>query len=188
MGQMLALWRIAAASSFLLLLLTLVLWGRSRFRGDAVAYYWGHKSMSLRNDNGMICVRKEYEEGELMAHHEPKPGWFFSSSIAGMALFLGEVNDDPNGFQWGGFAKANVTADFVMDGMTGTMGVWLLAVPHWALTIVFGIAPLWWGLRERRRRRRLRMNLCGKCGYNLTATPQRCPECGTPVSGDVVHA
>ena len=52
-------------------------------------------------------------------------------------------------------------------------------VPCWALTFLLAIAPAEW---LRRRRRRSRRGFCLTCGYDLRASPNRCPECGTDVA------
>jgi hypothetical protein len=51
-----------------------------------------------------------------------------------------------------------------------------LVLPLWMPTIVFAILPSVWSLR--RRRGPAALNACA-CGYDLRATPERCPECGT---------
>jgi hypothetical protein len=54
-----------------------------------------------------------------------------------------------------------------------------IVVPHWFLVILFATMPLTrLGLFIRRRRRKVE-GRCAKCGYDLRATPERCPECGT---------
>jgi hypothetical protein len=51
-------------------------------------------------------------------------------------------------------------------------------VPHWALVAVTGAAPAWRAWKCSRRRDRVRRQHCPECGYDLRATPDRCPECG----------
>jgi hypothetical protein len=79
-----------------------------------------------------------------------------------------------------GFSKLGFTAlwqpgehAFVQRGV---------AIPWWFLTSVFAITPLrrllaWW-----RARRSTRAGHCQTCGYDLRATPERCPECGRIVN------
>jgi hypothetical protein len=53
-------------------------------------------------------------------------------------------------------------------------------VPHWFLALLFAIPPaLHLRAMIRSRRRRHRAGHCPTCGYDLRATPDRCPECGT---------
>jgi hypothetical protein len=69
--------------------------------------------------------------------------------------------------------------------MFGTRTIYL--VPYWALVVVSSILPAWrWlptAVRWWKARRLGVPGHCRKCGYDLRATPQRCPECGTPAEG-----
>ena len=65
----------------------------------------------------------------------------------------------------------------------GFGGTWsgkhfMLIVPVWAIVLVSGAAAALSWRRTRQVRRAQRMGLCPSCGYDLRATPGRCPECG----------
>jgi hypothetical protein len=56
--------------------------------------------------------------------------------------------------------------------------VLLLTVPYWLPLLVFTTTAWLLARRPLRERRRRRAGHCPACGYDIRATPQRCPECG----------
>jgi hypothetical protein len=51
--------------------------------------------------------------------------------------------------------------------------------PHWFLVLLFAVVPTTHLIPIIRARRRYLAGHCPHCGYDLRATPERCPECGT---------
>ncbi len=57
-----------------------------------------------------------------------------------------------------------------------------VALPFWPLVMLFS-STLWFAwMPLHRRRKRKKLGLCVKCGYDLRGSTERCPECGTEFS------
>jgi hypothetical protein len=54
----------------------------------------------------------------------------------------------------------------------------VLAFPHWMGVAAAAVLPAVWWITSKRLERRRSRGLCLQCGYDLRATPERCPECG----------
>ena len=61
-------------------------------------------------------------------------------------------------------------------GRTPGKAVFVTA-PFWFLAVVFAAPPVL-VVRRAMRRRRMMPGKCRRCGYDLRATPEQCPECG----------
>ena len=83
-------------------------------------------------------------------------------------------DNDPDDVQWvgAGFRYLRITS----DGMRRRN----LVLPFWLLMCVSAVLPVGWWLRRLKARRWKRAGRCLTCGYDLRASKDRCPECGTP--------
>ena len=83
------------------------------------------------------------------------------------------ISDDPNDLHALGFTVAR--RDYSQPHPYVTFRE--VVVPFWAVACLFTAVPV---VRVvRRARRKPRPGYCRDCGYDLRATPDRCPECGS---------
>jgi hypothetical protein len=103
-----------------------------------------------------------------------------------------------NGFSTGllqGFIMIPLRLDFDFAGIGylgktlpipgGTVQAQLFEIPVWLPTLLTAILPCIWlrrFLRTRLYRQRTLLGRCVHCGYDLRASIDRCPECGSPIA------
>ena len=85
----------------------------------------------------------------------------------------------PSGVTYRSFAGFGWLHEEIAWGVYGRTSA--VFAPAWFVVLVTAVFPAWWlprEVRRHRRERRLRRGLCAQCGYDLRASPGRCPECG----------
>jgi hypothetical protein len=179
MPNMRRLFNLAAAVSLGLFLVTAALWVRSYREADELTCIRDGTRYIAQLAGGRLIV--------LITNH----GYF---------------NSEEQGFQWRrypGPAQVRGTSmwarSVMQRGRRAVLGVWrgtirnadwgsgpssseVFIAPVWPVLALSAALPVLWLIRYRRRRRiqrRLSLNRCPICGYDLRATPERCPECGT---------
>ena len=154
--------KLASGLSLLLFAALAVVWVRSYLSGDKVGYRVGgtkREEISLSCFSGQLArsrsvadVTGPAERGWFRDPREPhRPGYDMGGGFAGF-----EYRRVAHPGRW----------------------LWEFRAPMWAVAGVLAAAPILqvarWG-----RGRTSAGKLCPTCGYDLRATPERCPECGT---------
>jgi hypothetical protein len=77
---------------------------------------------------------------------------------------------------------------FVSSQITLSDRNWVAAAPLWLIAAILAILPAVQLLVRWRSSRRENSGLCPSCGYDLRASKDRCPECGTIMAGKATVA
>ena len=164
------------ALSLLLFVAVCVMWVRSYFAADQIgvanarAYV---RCAAIHGGSLFVCSTND-------AHRQPDRRWqvrtvkpdVFAPTAADLRTMGAE--------RWSVAGIIHFARDRVKSPSLSGAGYTLLVVPLWLPAAASGCFAIAAGALVFRTRRRTRTGRCAACGYDLRATPARCPECGLP--------
>jgi hypothetical protein len=163
---------VLAAVSLVLCVATAALWVRSVWTSDQF-YLWHGKPNSPDDSAGFEIT---HFRGRTLVRHFRRMGgmneqrWQFRRPTG--------VEKDVNESFWTsrpGFKLFGLRYGVMTGGEIN-----LLVPDGYVLLLTLLLPALWFGKTTSERNGR-RNGACRKCGYDLRATPERCPECGSAV-------
>jgi hypothetical protein len=147
------LFNVLAAVSLGLLVATTIVTARSLFASDALDVNCGQRHFRIITGKGGVSLRTRTGPG--------LSGWNHVDFAARYPAYF------PLGESFGG--RCGIQFGMLSSGYSLTAPIW--PVPAIMTPLVLVVV-----FRSRRR-----AGTCASCGYDLRATPERCPECGTAV-------
>jgi hypothetical protein len=168
------LFTVASALSLLLCVTAAVLWVRS---------YWVEDSCFRVKDFppdiqrfSLICT----VNGKLLVAFSRVKGYPPGTTDW---LWAHEV---PSRFRHGLTALNRAGFEWHAESLQGGSGsASRIVFPLWAVVLLAGVMPFSWFHFSRRMAHRIRQGHCLTCGYDLRASKDCCPECGTPIPSKV---
>lgn len=155
---------ILSVLSLLLCLVCIVIWVRSGFVTDSLM--WEHKGKAWCLASGVGNIQWSETRGDGLRYFK---GWKCYSVTPTWQ------------WQWIGPSYASVSAS------ASRIPFKHLLLPCWLLVMVSSVLPGVWMVFYLRRRRIMYRSkgLCRECGYDLRASKERCPECGTAIPSPI---
>jgi hypothetical protein len=190
------LFNLAAAVSLVLCVATFGAWVSSENRNTWFGIVWGRSAWWLISSGGELAIWTVTIAPENSVHHWSVdggawggPGTSYGGSI-GDAIIAEEGLTESHlfgGVRWGAARRQAINMLRVgrirlvptPNDEVGPIGDTYCGVPHWMPTLLLASTSLLAYRKARRRRSMGLSSLCPTCGYDLRATPGRCPECGT---------
>ena len=164
---------VLSALSLLLLLATLSLWIRSHWYQDRLTFARTTR-FTINSHRGVLSFSRQWFtdgpwQGPRHFHPlDPEPLTLRSASTENIAALR-----PPWTFtKWPDSHLGTSGQVLSSHGLTVTF-------PHYLPALLALIFPTLLAFNLYRRRRARARNLCPTCSYDLRATPDRCPECGT---------
>ena len=179
----------ASVVSLLMCLGAVVLWVRSYHRVDVVLReaiqkvrdQYGYPTVYVISENGAVGV--DWPRDSSIETRLPHTRWVAASEPVEqlpsnlVASPLGSLDGGVHGVHLGRYG-------FCYDKSRGGVPFWehyKVVIPYWALAMPALLLPALWTWRRIVRAQRVPKNHCQTCGYDLRASADRCPECGTPI-------
>jgi hypothetical protein len=181
-----------AVLSLLLCIATVALWARSEHQLDcfirnispglpsdsqpAYLLFTGPGVVDLAKEDPAQWNNIEWDGPELQFWSGPRSSPPIVSPDGKMTIYLDAPPWKPPTHEFAGFGWEGSA---VAMGPNLTPTTWRISLPLWFFALALSVFPLSRIVSMTGHVRRRRAGFCAGCGYDLRATPDRCPECGT---------
>jgi len=155
---------------------TVIVWVRSEF-----AYDTFYKISSDTGTINYLLTRVVWDDGRLVVIVEPGISPWPIAGQPWTHIPAGTYLHYPHGPQNNGFSNVKWIWFYHYNwGSAKRPNEYrIIIIRIWIIAALLSIAPIAWAWRAKRERGRRMPGFCPRCGYDLRATPDRCPECGT---------
>jgi len=166
------LFNLAAAVSFVLCVALVALWVRGHREADYLTREESRWGRGFASSRGVLIYWRAVGRAPWSVNTDDAvgQGWRY---VPGVPRDL----DEPSQY-------ARTERDCTRSGIGwrrstgGGFENTTFTLPHWLVSALLLLFPAYWAVGMLRRWRH-RSGICRRCGYDLRATPGRCPECGS---------